>query len=383
MNIYKKKQVWKSLLFIAAIIIGLSSLLYTNNLVDELSKEERKKVELWAKGTKQLANLDASDADISFVFEVIKDNETVPVILADENDNILSSRNLDSAKSLDSLYLRSQLELMKKENLPIEIKLLNNHKNYIYYRDSYILRKLFYYPFIQLGVIFLFIFISYYAFSISRKAEQNQVWLGLSKETAHQLGTPISSLMGWVEIFKMQDVDENLLSEIEKDVKRLEVIADRFSKVGSAPKLEKQNICELLKKTSLYIQNRSSEKVRFELNFDTQKEIQVPLNESLFEWVIENIYKNAIDAMSGEGVLTVELIDNMQMVYIDITDTGKGIPKSNYKTVFRPGYTTKKRGWGLGLSLTKRIIEDYHEGKVFVKSSEINKGTTFRIAMKK
>lgn len=383
MNIYSKKQQWKLLLLIIAVIIGVSSMWYTNKLVKKLSYEERKKVKLWAQGMKQLADIDNPDEDVSFIFEVIRNNETVPVILVDENDSIISARPADLLRPNDLEYNKRLLEKMKKEHEPIEIILSKGHKNYIYYKDSILLNQLFYYPFIQLGVIFLFILVSYFAFSASRKAEQNQVWVGMSKETAHQLGTPISSLMAWVELLKMKNIDKQLVTEVDKDVKRLETITERFSKIGSAPVLSKANITDVLNNSISYIKTRSSDKVIFNLNFFSSDEIFVPVNISLFEWVIENLCKNAIDAMNGSGTINISITDHTQVVYIDIKDTGKGIPKSKYKTIFQPGYTTKQRGWGLGLSLTERIIEFYHSGKIFVKSSEINNGTTFRIVLKK
>lgn len=383
MSIYTKKQRWKLVLLSLAVLIGAASLWYTNNLVEELSKEERKKVELWAKGTKQLVGAEDPNQDLSFILEVITNNETVPVILVDENDNIQSYRNLDALKSRKEDYLKKQLEIMRKQNEPIEIILTEGHKNFIYYKESTLLAKLFYYPFIQLGIIFLFIIIAYFAFSASRKAEQNQVWVGMAKETAHQLGTPISSLMAWVEYLKLkQSVDEAMISDVEKDIKRLETITERFSKIGSAPVLKDSNIVNVLETSVGYIKKRTSDKVKFEMHFPAE-ELLVPINIPLFEWVIENLCKNAIDAMGGAGQIDVFLENAGQEVLIDIQDTGKGIAKSKQKTIFQPGFTTKPRGWGLGLSLVKRIIEFYHAGKIYVKSSEIDKGTTFRIVLKK
>jgi len=385
MNVYNKKQEWKLILLIVAIIIGAASLWYTNDLVKSLSREERKKVELWAEGTKQLANINENaNQDFSFIFEVIKNNETVPVILTDEKDNIISARNLDSLKANDEAYLQKQLEIMKLSHEPIVIELVDGHRNFIYYKDSTILSQLSYYPFIQLGVIFLFIFVSYLAFSSSRKAEQNQVWVGMSKETAHQLGTPISSLMAWVEILKQEkEISPEMIIEVQKDIKRLETITERFSKIGSTPILLPTDIIEVLNNSVNYIRTRSSNRVSITVNQQNQDKIFVPVNIALFEWVIENLCKNAIDAMGGNGSIAISIIDSIQVLYIDIKDTGKGISKSKYKTIFQPGYTTKKRGWGLGLSLSKRIIESYHEGKIFVKNSEVNNGTTFRIMLKK
>lgn len=383
MNIYSKKQYWKFALLLIATLIGISSLWYTNKLIKELSKEERKKIELWAEGMKHMANNENPDADLSFVFEVIRNNETVPVILADENNNIIYSRNIDSTKTNDKTYMQHQLETMKKQNEPIEIVISNNIKQYIYYKDSHILTQLFYYPFIQLAVIFIFILVAYFAFSASRRAEQNQVWVGMSKETAHQLGTPISSLLAWIELLKLKEFDKDIITEVDKDVKRLETITERFSKIGSAPVLKKENICEALHMSLNYMKSRASARVEFNTNFSQTDEILVPVNIPLFDWVVENLIKNSIDAMNGEGKIGVEIKDSSQVLYIDVSDTGKGIQKSKYKTIFNPGFTTKKRGWGLGLSLSKRIIEQYHNGKIFVKNSDPNKGTTIRIVLKK
>ena len=381
LNIYSKKQVYKYLLLIVAILIGIASLLYTNRLIKKLSVEERKKVELWAEGMKRLTETDNQNQDYNFIFKVIENNETIPVIVVDSTDEIIFYRNLDSLKAQNPEYLKGVLNEMKKNKEPIKIKISDNYYQTIYYEDSVLLKQLFYYPFIELFVVFLFIFVAYLAFSSTRKAEQNQVWVGLSKETAHQLGTPISSLLAMIELLKMQNTDTHLVDEIDKDVKRLEKITERFSKIGATPKLENSNIVETLINSVNYIKTRSSKKVKFIFNNTT--ELIVPHNIQLFEWVIENLCKNSIDAMNGEGEIKINVIDNYQHIYIDICDTGKGIQKSKFKAVFNPGYTTKKRGWGLGLSLTKRIIENYHNGKIFVKSSEINKGTCFRIVLKK
>lgn len=383
MNIYSKKLYWKLSLLLFAIIIGIGSLLYTNKLVSELSIEERKKIELWAEGMKHMASNDNPDQDLSFVFEVIRNNETVPVILADENQEIIYTRNIDSLKIIDSTYMKKLLVEMKEQNEPIEIVISDDIKQYIYYSDSFLLLQLQYYPLIQLAVIFLFILVAYLAFSASRKAEQNQVWVGMSKETAHQLGTPISSLLAWIELLKIKNFEPELTAEVDKDVKRLETITERFSKIGSAPVLNKENVNSVLTNSLNYLKNRASNRIIFNYNFNLADEHIAPLNIPLFDWVIENLIKNAIDAMEGEGTIDIDIKDSTQVLYVDIKDTGKGIPKSKYKTIFNPGYTTKKRGWGLGLSLSKRIIEQYHNGKIFVKNSDINRGTTFRIVFKK
>lgn len=381
MNIYSRRQRWKRLLFIAAALIGITSLLYTDGLIKKLAEEERKKVELWAKGTKMLANIGDENVDISFVFEVIRDNETVPVILADEKDNVISHRNLDSLRSQDKEFVLKELEEMRRENEPIEVGLANGNKNYIYYKNSTLFYQLKYYPYVQLGVISLFVLVSYFAFSTSRRAEQDQVWVGMAKETAHQLGTPLSSLIAWMDFLEMKGVDKATLDDIRKDIKRLEVITERFSKIGAKPDLQPQPILEVLNESVSYIQTRSSKKVEFEIKTEGNPETQVKLNVALFAWVIENLCRNAVDAMEGAGKITVNLQEAANQIIIDVSDTGKGIPKSKQKTIFEPGFTTKKRGWGLGLSLTRRIIENYHGGKIFVKHSEPGKGTTFRIIL--
>ena len=359
----------------------MGSLWYTNLLVERLSYEEKKKVELWAEATRLLATADISEQNFGFLLQVIQNNRTVPVILVNGDDEIVSYRNLDSIKSENQYYLEKQLTIMKEENLPIVIDLIGDEKNYIYYKDSTLLTQLTYYPLIQLGVILLFILVSYLAFSSSRKAEQNQVWLGLSKETAHQLGTPTSSLIAWVELLKAKNIDEDIVSELEKDVLRLEKITERFSKVGSKPVLKPVPIFDVVNRTVEYLRSRVSEKVT--LNIDAaNKDLLVPLNPSLFEWVIENVCKNALDAIEGKGIVTLKIKENTHHVHVNITDNGKGIPKGRLKTIFKPGFTTKQRGWGLGLSLSKRIIEEYHDGKIYVAQSELNVGTTIRITLK-
>ncbi|MDA3910876.1 MAG: HAMP domain-containing sensor histidine kinase [Bacteroidales bacterium] len=348
----------------------------------KLSDEERKRVELWAKANEEIQK-SKPDQDVSFIFHVLLSNNTIPVILASPEDSIISYRNLDSLKMKNPQFRQNMLEDMKKNNAPIEIELLNEKRNLIYFNDSTILNQLYYYPFIQLAIISLFILVSYLAFSTSRKSEQNHVWLGMSKETAHQLGTPISSLMGWVEVLKLENPENPSIAEIEKDVNRLERVAERFSKIGSAPALKKEQIQVALKSALDYIQNRSSKKVQFDINIKIDNPIEIPLSLNLFEWVIENICRNAIDAMNGEGKITVNLIELENQIMIDISDTGKGISKSKHKTVFQPGYTTKQRGWGLGLSLSERIIEEYHNGRIYIKQSDPKTGTTFRILLNK
>ena len=271
---------------------------------------------------------------------------------------------------------------MREQHEPIEISFGPDMKQYILFKDSDVLVRLRYYPYFQLAVIALFLFVSYLAFSSSRKAEQNQVWVGMAKETAHQLGTPLSSMLAWLELLKMKGTGTEYTSEIEKDLQRLQTITDRFSKIGSAPALKRENVYTVMQHSVDYIRSRSSDKTVFKLEAPDY-EVNVPMNVPLFEWVIENLLKNALDAMSGTGSINVKISDQQQFVYIDISDSGKGVPKNAYKTIFKPGYTTKSRGWGLGLSLSKRIIEEYHGGQIFVKSSELGKGTTFRIVLNK
>lgn len=383
MNIYTRKQRWKIALLAAAIGIGITSLWYTNRLVEKLSEQEKKNVELWASAVKQLSELEVEAGDVSFALEVLRSNNTIPMILTDAHGNINSFRNLDSIKSLDENWLKAEIEEMKTEQEPIQIVFgKQSEKNYVYYRDSFLIKQLRYYPFFQLAVISLFLLVSYLAFSSSRNAEQNQVWVGMAKETAHQLGTPLSSLMAWVDYLKAQGYT-GPVEEIEKDVARLNTITERFSKIGSSPSLKKENVNDVVQTSINYISPRTSSKVTFHITNPASHDVYAPMNIPLFEWVLENIFKNAVDAMSGEGSITVSITDQQQFVYIDICDTGKGIPKTRYKTVFKPGFTSKSRGWGLGLSLSKRIVEEYHGGRIFVKSSEVNKGTTFRIVLPK
>jgi anti-sigma regulatory factor (Ser/Thr protein kinase) len=509
MNIYSKKQRWKLILSICAIMIGIFSLWYTNVLVKKIAVEEREKVKLWADAIQKKAKLvkytqdlfnklkeeerkrmemwaDATrmllatenDVDRNFYLSIVNSNTNIPVILTDGNHRITSWRNLDgiegenlmdlaanerafldyqllqmrknqrpieipyykeqknylyfndskiftdlrivlddliksfiseivvnsatvpvlytngskdeviAAGNIDSTQLSNPVALgqliaeMEYVNTPIEIELEEGEKQYIFYQESFLLTQLKYYPYIQLGVFGIFLLIAYSLFSTARRSEQNQVWVGMAKETAHQLGTPLSSLIAWVELLKLQGVEEEVTSEIEKDLRRLETITERFSKIGSVPELENADLVKVLQNSISYLQLRVSSKVTISLNSATP-EIIAPLNIPLFEWVIENICKNAIDAMTGIGSINLNVSEHNQKIYLDITDTGKGIPKGQIKTVFKPGYTTKKRGWGLGLTLVKRIIENYHSGKIFIKRSELGKGTTFRIILHK
>lgn len=499
MNIYSKKQQWKWILFLVAIIIVFTSLWYTNKLVKRIADDERVKVKLWADAVQRKAKLvkftndlfqklqieerkkaelyalatkqlNSDIADISFVLKVLQDNTTVPVILTDDKHNVTASRNLDSAiannkealqkeleimkatyqpvvidvyrgqknylyykdsrlfndikvvfdsliksfisevainsaavpviytdstktdviaaGNLDSLKINTPeklgatLQLMEQQNTPIEVDLGEGYKNYIFYEQSPLLTQLKYYPYVQFGVIGLFLLIAYILFSTARKAEQDQVWVGMSKETAHQLGTPLSSLMAWIDYLKANNTDESIVNEMNRDVLRLEMITERFSKIGSQPTLQDEDVCAAVRNAIDYLKQRTSKNVNYILEIpDTEIHAQMSL--PLFEWVIENLCKNAVDAMDGKGEFRVIVKEIPEGVAIDLIDTGKGISKSKHKSVFKPGYTTKKRGWGLGLSLCKRIIENYHDGKIFVLSSEEGKGTTFRIILKR
>jgi len=393
-NDSKYRYNFKYLFVITAIIIAISSIWITNVLVKDLSKEERKKIELWAESIKLLATQDLDVDPAVFdkynwlIFKIIEESTTIPVMWVDEDGNIVQQNNENMVYNINlpehgqEEFLKEKLEKFKKTNPPIVLDFGDGTQNYFYYDDSTVLKSLTVFPYAQLGVVFVFIVISFLALLNAKKAEQNKVWIGLSKETAHQLGTPISSLMGWMEYLKTKNVDTSLLSEMDKDVNRLNVIAERFSKIGSDPELDPMDLNEAIRSAVDYVSKRVSSKVSIKCNFP-DRPFLVLMNESLFGWVIENLIKNAVDAMNGKGNINIEVTETGKLIKIDVSDTGKGIPKSKFKTVFHPGYTTKKRGWGLGLSLVKRIIQSYQHGKIFVLKSEINKGTTFRIELKK
>ncbi len=368
---------FKLIFIVAGAAIIILSALFTNRLASALALEERKKIEIWAEATRQLTKDEAGNID--FLLKIIEENTTIPVIIIDKNDALLDSRNFKSNEKPG--LTEKKIQKLKKKNSPILVK-LNDDTQYIYYDDSLLLRQLYYFPYIQMGVIIIFLSIAFFAFSSTKKAEQNRVWVGLSKETAHQLGTPISSLLAWVDILKDRHKEDKLIGEMAKDVNRLRIIAERFSKIGSAPDLQLVSLNETLTNAVLYIGNRSSQKVTINYYFPDENSIFVRLNVPLFEWVIENLCKNAIDAMNGVGKIDIVLTHRDTEVFIDVKDTGKGLEKKHFKTIFNPGFTTKKRGWGLGLSLAKRIIEQYHGGKIFVKHSELHIGTTFRIILK-
>ncbi len=377
MNIYSRKLNIKLSLFVGAVLISFAVLWYSESLVRKLSFQERARIEIWAEAVREIQNVPSAT-----LFSILENNTTIPVILTDNDNNILQYRNLNERKAKRAEYAEEVLAEMKASHEPIIIDLPDGTKNYVYYSDSVLLTNLFYFPFVLIGVTVLFILIAYLAFSSSRRAEENQVWVGMSKETAHQLGTPISSLVAWVELMKLRSEDTKLIDEVSKDVKRLETITERFSKIGSEPVLQPVDITEVIYNAVSYLKTRTSGKVAYFTELFENK-VYIPLNVTLFEWVIENLCKNAIDAMNGKGNIVLILNDKPDRIYLDISDTGKGIPKHLHKTVFKPGYTTKKRGWGLGLSLVKRIVETYHKGKIFVKNSETDKGTTFRIILMK
>lgn len=509
MNIYSRKQLWKIALFILAGCIFSGSLLYTNSIVrkvaseerqkaklwvdaiqekaklvkntnelfDQIKEEERRRSELWAKGIKELKSIKSPNQDISFLFEVVRNNETIPVILTDEQGNLINARNVDSSivnhpdkvkqeieemakvhppivirisennknylyykdsrifselkevirdlvktfitevvvnsasvpviytdsarehviahnvegvKAQDSLLLSPYTDKklwkayneMVDENQPVKVELADGQVNYIFYKESYLLKQLRYYPYIQFAAIGVFLIVAYVMFSTARKAEQNKIWVGMSKETAHQLGTPISSMMAWMELLKVKFPDEPTISEMERDIGRLLTITDRFSKVGSAPSLEPQDLKEVLDNAVGYLRKRLSKKVTMTVHADEGHPVIANINIPLFEWVIENITKNAVDAVDGNGAIDFYISSAKGgKVVIDIKDTGKGIPKSKQKSIFKPGVTSKKRGWGLGLTLVLRIVEEYHNGKIYVKESSPQRGTTFRIVL--
>lgn len=391
MNSYEHKRRWKFLLLVCAIAIGCSSLLYTNFLVKELALEEKEKVELWVKATSKIIETEDSEF-LVFLFDEIISETSVAIIQTDSIGVIKSYRGLDEDKTLfpavdsnkkyDPDYFDEQLAIMKSQHEPIVYRLYEGDKEYIYYKDSAMLTQLRYYPYVQLSIIAIFLFASYVAFSASRRSEQNQVWVGMAKETAHQLGTPISSLLAWMEHLKSKASKEDLifLLEMENDIQRLELVTERFSKIGSKPVLIEEPVKPVIEQSIDYISKRSSNKILFEVK--GSDEIKAKMNVPLFDWVIENLCKNAINAIGVSGKISISILKHKRTVYIDVKDTGKGIPKSKFQTVFQPGYTTRKRGWGLGLSLVKRIVENYHSGQIYVKESEIGKGTTFRIALK-
>lgn len=397
-NIYDSRRIWKIALIAVSLVLMAGFIWISNRLVKDLAKQERERMEIWADATKELASM-SSDAqgsmptDVDFVFSIIERNHNIPVLLVDDKDHILQYRNFKLPEAVDSLnpmllsprnekYLKGKLSHLKNTQNKIEIK-ADSYTQYLYYEDSTVLRRLAYYPYIQLAVLLLFLAIAYFALVSVKKVEQNKVWVGLSKETAHQLGTPISSLMAWIQLLESMGVDRSVVSDMDKDVHRLSVIADRFSKIGSMPDKELAFINEAVDTSLAYMRNRIPKRVNFTIHLNDADNCGVMLCQPLFEWVMENLTKNAVDAMSGEGNIDIVVTSKDNEAMILVKDTGKGIPRKNFKTVFTPGYTTKKRGWGLGLTLVKRIIEEYHNGKICIKESELGKGTTFCIQLPK
>ena len=377
----------KIILVVAAVVIAVASLVVSNALVRELADEERNKMEVWAEAMRALNTAD-ENTDLNLVLKVINENNTIPVIVTDADGNVQTFRNVklkgetyeDSTAQAETVSAS-----LHDKGRYIRIALGDSAKDgYIdvCYDDSVMLKRLAAYPYIQLGVVMLFVVVAIFALLTSKRAEQNKVWVGLSKETAHQLGTPISSLMAWVEILKESYPDDAMIPEMDKDVRRLELIAERFSKIGSLPEPVPASLTEVMAHVIEYMDRRTSSKVKFIKDFPPD-DIIIRINASLFEWVIENLCKNAVDAMEGSGTITLRMESTADRAVIEVADTGKGIRKKDLRNVFRPGFTTKKRGWGLGLSLAKRIVEEYHKGRIYVKSSEPGKGTTFRIELRK
>ncbi len=382
----------KWIIFAAAIIISAGSVIYTNTLVQQVDERERQQIELYASTLEYLANENDNSNFILLLDEIVSANSTIPVILTDENENPEQYRNLPKADEQTDpkkrrKYLKQVIEEMRSQHEPIEITLQVSDavygKKFIFYENSTLLSQLAYYPYVQLSIIAVFVLVIFVLFNYSRVAEQNRVWVGLAKETAHQLGTPLSSLMAWSEYFKGNYPNEkDVMTEFDKDIKSLEKITERFSNIGSVPQLKQENITQAVQEIVEYLSVRLSTKIALSVESFPNDQIQTKLNKSLFAWVIENVLKNAADAMEGKGSISIKIMKVNEGVAIDISDTGKGLSKSAARQIFRPGFTTKKRGWGLGLTLAKRIIENYHEGKIYVKHSEPNTGTTFRIFLK-
>lgn len=384
-TIYDTKTRFKLILMAFAVLIVLASMFFTNRLAKRLSVEERKKVELMAEAYKKIAETDET-VNLSLILTVIQNNTTIPlVIVHDETDSISTHANIHIPENVDKeTFLKNKAEQFAQQKEPISMVTQTGNGPFgltLYYNESILLKRLQYYPYVQLGLIAFFFVIAYLAFTFSKKAEENQVWVGLSKETAHQLGTPLSSLMAWTELMKSGSFSSDMVPEMEKDINRLNMVTERFSKIGSKPVLEDHNFTDLLSDALAYMRSRTSKKININSDIDQGKFIPVKVNRPLFEWVIENIIKNAIDATVGKGEITIKMHEKEGTIVTDFTDNGKGIPKKRFKTIFNPGFTTKKRGWGLGLSLTKRIVENYHHGKIFVKWSELNKGTTLRLIL--
>lgn len=372
----------KIILITIAILLGVASLVFSNFLVRDLEHEETTRMEIWTEAMRTFNNAD-ENTDLNLVLTVIRGNNTIPVIVLDDKGGIENYSNV-RIHDADTLgYLMREAAAMREAGNIIRMDMNEPGRYYdVCYDDSLMLKRLEAYPYVQFAAFAVFLLVALFALLSMKRSEQNRVWVGLSKETAHQLGTPISSLMAWTEILRTSYPDDDLIPEMDKDVKRLEVIADRFSKIGSLPETTPENLGESLQRVADYIGRRSSDHVAINCRVP-ERPVMVRMCSPLFEWVIENLCKNAIDAMNGEGTIMMHVVQTDERVYIDVSDTGKGIQKSHFQSVFSPGFTTKKRGWGLGLSLAKRIIESYHKGRIYVKQSELGKGTTFRIELRK
>ena len=390
MSIYQKKSRWKVYIALSGIAIVILSLAYTTYISREIASEERIKAENWAKAISVLSRMDVPDSafvDISveYIFDIIQSNKNIPAIITNEVGDVDGYSAYYA--EMENINLDKEIAKMRATGFDsVKVEAKPYYTSYVHYKSSRLLILLQYFPYFQLALVALFIGISYWLFNWARTSEQNQVWVGLAKETAHQLGTPITAIVAWIELLKMKSDDDeelkDITEELEKDVKRLEQITERFSKIGAIPELKPQNVLTVIEKNMAYMKRRAPRRVMFEYPA-SEPPIIADFNSSLFDWVLENLLRNALDAMSREGTITAAVTDTKEFVIIDISDTGKGIPSSSFKTVFEPGFSTKKRGWGLGLSLTKRIVKNYHNGKIFVKSSEIGKGTTFRIQLPK
>lgn len=383
---FKQFRGWKGVLAVLAILIIATTLLYVSNLARRMQQEERMKMRTWVEASKEILTA-PQDANLNLASEIIKNNTSIPIIQVDNEGHILNTNNLDPSKLRDNpSYAKKKLEQFKTQHAPILLQYNptdSTERNLIYYGDSIILQQIRYYPYIQLGVVALFILVTLIALTTTNKSTQNQLWVGLAKETAHQLGTPLSSMEAWVELLREKKENESIVTEISRDLNRLKLISERFSKIGSTPALEENELISEIHNVVAYMKRRAPQKIRFIVKTHGEEDIPAMISPLLFDWVIENLLKNALDAMGGKGSISIDISSHTTQNVIDVTDTGKGIAGINLDKVFKPGFSTKKRGWGLGLSLSKRIIEDYHSGRLFVKASELNKGTTFRIILRK
>ena len=382
MNIRYSPNRLRAFFLILSLLLVVLSVLYATRLANRLADEERKKMEIWAEATRQFILAD-ENTDIDFVSSIIEQNTTIPVYMVDAEGNFLLSRNVKEPKQHVDDFYKKKIDKLRQSQQPIEVRISGDIVQYIYYEESNLLRQLHYFPYIEFTIILLFLLITIITLYTVQHSEQNRVWVGLSKETAHQLGTPISSLMAWNELLSQQYPHDMLIPEMNKDISRLQTIAERFSKIGSEPTLQPMEIIPILQDSIDYMRSRTSDKISYQLHTSpSDSDLCANLNRPLFQWVLENLCKNAVDAMEGNnGQITLNVARDSGKIFLDLSDTGKGIKERYFKSIFLPGYTTKQRGWGLGLSLAKRIIEDYHKGKIFVKESQVGVGTTFRIVL--